>query len=403
MRDHRVGSPFHRVVEELARRGDRGDDPFDFGSAFYLEAVWAVVGRTLGLEQIVQFCDQLQEVHAAMVPQPEIAVVLQSSRIVKVVHTKNPGIVSTIVVLTLLAAACARVDKDTQREFTVRMLTSRTVSGRLERAAERGLGRIAAELGADVARVRFDDPADLSARLAEVGRSGPDLVFCVGAGFEPVLYAEAVGFPGTAFVLMPGRATAANVAGIEFLPEEAGYLAGAAAGVLAADRRLGLLRGGGQPWLESLEEGFVAGYRSRQSRITVTVAEGADGVWKLKAAGVPLALYACDSADPAVLAATRNAGLMLVVTDPEVLDLDPESVIAAVNVDVSEAMLRVAREVRDGPFVGRVFAFDLGSGVVDVVINPSLEPDELAAASTAIDEARAEVTAGLVEFDELGL
>jgi hypothetical protein len=66
-------------------------------------------------------------------------------------------------------------------------------------------------------------------------------------------------------------------------------------------------------------------------------------------------------------------------------------------------MLRVAREVRDGTFEGRVFAFDLGSGVLDVVINPNLAPDSLAAAGEALEEARAEITAGLVEFDELGL
>jgi basic membrane protein A len=322
---------------------------------------------------------------------------------VEVVHTKKLELVSTIVVLTLLSAACARVDHDTQRDFTVQMLTSRTISGRWERAAERGLGRIAAELGAEVTRVRFDDPAEAGARLAEVGRAGADLVFCVGAGFEPVLYTAATGFPDTVFVLLPGKSKTANVAGIEFLPDEAGFLAGAVAGVLAADRHLGLLRGGGQPWLETLEEGFVAGYRSRQSRATVKVAEGADGVWELIAAGVPLALYACDRADPEVLAAAHNAGLLLVATDPELLEIEPEIVVAAVDVDVSEAMLRVAREVRDGPFIGRVFAFDLGSGVVDVVINPTLALDEQAAARAALEEARAEVTAGLVEFDELGL
>jgi hypothetical protein len=53
--------------------------------------------------------------------------------------------------------------------------------------------------------------------------------------------------------------------------------------------------------------------------------------------------------------------------------------------------------------VGRVFAFDLGSGVLDVVISPDMAPDSLAVAGEALEEARAEITAGLVEFDELGL
>jgi basic membrane lipoprotein Med (substrate-binding protein (PBP1-ABC) superfamily) len=133
------------------------------------------------------------------------------------------------------------------------------------------------------------------------------------------------------------------------------------------------------------------------------VAEGADGVWELSSDGVLVSLYAADRADPEVLAAAHNAGLQLVVTDPELLDVADHTVVAAVDVDVAEAMLRVTREVRDRTFSGREFAFDLGSGVLDVVVNPALAPDTQAAANEALEEARAEITAGLVEFDGLGL
>jgi hypothetical protein len=95
--------------------------------------------------------------------------------------------------------------------------------------------------------------------------------------------------------------------------------------------------------------------------------------------------------------------LRLVVTDPELLDVASDTVVAAVDFDVAEAMLRVTREVRDHTFEGRVFAFDLGSGVLDVVVNPALAPDTRTVAEEALEEARAEITAGLVEFDGLGL
>jgi hypothetical protein len=92
-----------------------------------------------------------------------------------------------------------------------------------------------------------------------------------------------------------------------------------------------------------------------------------------------------------------------VVTHPEFLDAASDTVVAAVDFDVAEAMLRVSREVRDHTFKGRVYAFDLGSGVLDVVINPALAPDLRPVAEEALEEARAEITAGLVEFDGLGL
>jgi hypothetical protein len=135
----------------------------------------------------------------------------------------------------------------------------------------------------------------------------------------------------------------------------------------------------------------------------VEAAEGPDGVWRLKSAGIGVALYASDRSDPAVLAAAYNAGILLVVSDPDSMKVEPEVVIAAVEVDLPEAMVRIAREVRDGTFSGRAFSFDLGSGVLDVALNPDLREDRLAVATDALEDARAEVTAGLVEFDGLGL
>jgi basic membrane lipoprotein Med (substrate-binding protein (PBP1-ABC) superfamily) len=322
---------------------------------------------------------------------------------VEIVRYQPLNLVAATVALMLLAAACGQDEQPTDASFSVRMLTVRTISGRWERAAERGLGRIAAELEADVARVRVDDPANERQLLAEQGRAGVNLVFCVGGYSESTLYSVATTYPNTVFIQLPGRARAANVAGIRFLPEEVGYLAGAVAGALAPDGRLGLLHGGGQPWLEPLEEGYVAGFKSRWRRTQVTVGEGADGVWQLSSAGVMMSLYATDRSDPEVLAAAHNAGVQLVVTDPDLIEVASHTVVAAVDVDVAEAMLRVSREVRDRTFAGRVFAFDLGSGVLDVVVNPGLAPDTLAVANEALEEARAEITAGLVEFDGLGL
>ncbi len=249
---------------------------------------------------------------------------------VEVVHTHRLIVVFATVVLSLLTSACGRDEQPADASFTVRMLTARTVSGRWERAAESGLGRIAAELNADVARIRTVDPADDRDRLGDQGRAGIRLVFCVGGYSETTLYSVANAYSNTVFVLLPGRIYAGNVAGISFLPEETGYLAGAVAGALAPDGRLGLLHGGGQPWLEPLEEGYVAGFKSRWRRAKVTTGEGPEGVWELSSAGVLVSLYATDRADPEVLAAAHNAGVQLVATNPELLETEPGTVVAAV-------------------------------------------------------------------------
>jgi basic membrane lipoprotein Med (substrate-binding protein (PBP1-ABC) superfamily) len=307
------------------------------------------------------------------------------------------------VLSVLLLTGCVREERPDAEVFTVRMLTSDSLSGRWERAAERGLGLVASELDAEVGRIRVDDPDGARNRLAEQGRSGVDLVFCVGVCSERLLYTEAAAWPRTVFMMLPGTVSARNVGGIRFLPEEVGYLAGAVAGAMATENRVGLIRGEGQPWIEVLEDGFVAGFRARWRKAVVEAADGSKGIQQLSSLGIGIALYASDRAEPAVLAAARDAGLLLVGTDPEMMVANPDLVVAAIDVDVAEAMLRVAREVHDGTFVGRVYSFDLGSGVLDVRINQGLEPEVLGSAAKALELARSEVTAGLVEFDELGL
>jgi len=117
-----------------------------------------------------------------------------------------------------------------------------------------------------------------------------------------------------------------------------------------------------------------------------------------------VALYSTDQVDPQTLAAAHDAGLFLIGADPSLLDTEPDFVIAAVDVDVAEAMLRVAREVYDRTFTGKVYAFDLGSGVLDVRLNPGIAT---AGRDTdlrkALERARSEITAGWVEIEELGI
>jgi basic membrane lipoprotein Med (substrate-binding protein (PBP1-ABC) superfamily) len=322
---------------------------------------------------------------------------------VDVVCSRKLRIVPMVAMIALLAAACGRNAQPPDTRFSVRLLTDQTISGQWERAAELGSARIAAEFGSDVARVRIDDPADGRKVLADLGRAETSLVFCIGGYSETTLYSVATAYPKTVFVMLPGRVRAKNVAGITFLPEEVGYLAGAVAGALSPDAQLGILRGDGQPWLDPLEEGYVAGFKSRWRQAKPKIGEGPDGAWELSSAGVLFALYSADRADPEVLAAAHNAGLRLVTTDPELIDTESDTVVAAVEFDVPEAMMRVAREVRDHTFRGRVFAFDLGSGVLDIVVNPVLAPDTRTVAEEALEAARAEITAGLVEFDGLGL
>jgi basic membrane protein A len=308
-----------------------------------------------------------------------------------------------LIALLVAAAVGCRREEPPPPSFRVVLITSQPLSGRWERAAEQGLGRIAAVLDAEVTRRRSRNAAARRERLVRAGRAGVDLVFCVGPGFRRMVYTEASAFPGTRFVILPGRVQAANVAGIEFIPDGAGYLAGVVAGTLRSSDVVGVIRGSGQPWLEELERGFVSGFQSVHRRSESVVVAAPEGPWELASRGVEVALYAADDAEQQVLAAAHDAGLLLVATDTRLLADEPDVIAAAVVVDLPEAMLRLAREVRDGSFSGRIYGFDLGSGVLDVRLNQTLPGVSLPALKEALDMARSRVTAGIVEIEQLGI
>jgi basic membrane lipoprotein Med (substrate-binding protein (PBP1-ABC) superfamily) len=228
------------------------------------------------------------------------------------------------------------------------------------------------------------------------------LVFCVGPGFERELHSEAPAFPGTRFVLLPGRIHAANVAAIDFMPEGAAYVAGVVAANLREAKAVGVLRGSGGEWLEQLEEGFVLGFQSARPLAELVAVASPEGPWELAAGGAGVALYATDRPEPRVLAMAHDAGLLLVTTEESLLDAEPDLVAATLRVDVAEAMVRVAREALDGSFSGSVYSFDLGSGVLDVELNVSVADANMPELRDALERARSEVTAGIVEMEQLG-
>lgn len=304
-----------------------------------------------------------------------------------------------------VAAGCARraPDRDVgEAPLRVRVLTVMPVSGRWELAAEQGLGRIAAEFGADVARRRAVNSLQQRALVAEQGDSGVDLVFCVGDGYENAVFSEAPTYPETRFVLLPGRGHGTNVAGIEIVPDGAAWVAGVVAGELSTSNAVGVLRGAGGPWLDHVEAGFIKGFLSTAARRTAIVVSSPEGPWELVERGVTVALHAADHPDAEVYAAAHDAGMLLVVTDAALIDREPDVIAAAMMVDVAEAMVRLTRDVVDGVFSGGMYAFDLGSGVLDVRLNQTMADVNRPAVHDALENARSEVTAGIVEMEGLG-
>lgn len=403
----------HSPGEERARRRNSGHHAIHTGPPLHLEAVGTVVGNRINVQQLVKLGNNMQEVHGAMLAQggPGGWVIggasgSERSTISPMVAFKvrTPFVLTAVALVLVSGCGDRSSDMETvEPGYRVRLLTAKPVSGRWERSAEEGLGRIAAELGADVARLRTTEEVGIQALLRGQGEEGVDLVFCVGPGFDNAVFANAPSFPSTQFVLLPGRAHGANVTGVEFMPDGAGYVAGVVAAKLGSSRSVGVLRGAGGPWLDHLESGFIRGFLSEGYRHEAVVLSAPEGPWELAQQGANVALYATDRPEGDVLAAAHDAGVLLVAADSSLMAAEPYVVAVAIHVDVAEAMLRLARGAfEQGPTAG-FYSFGLGSGVVDVRLNPSLPETSLPTVLEALEVARSEVTAGLVEMEDLGI
>jgi len=128
-----------------------------------------------------------------------------------------------------------------------------------------GLQRAATQLGVQTRVVQSSSPADYVPNLAALARQGYNLV--VGVGFTEITAMKAVAkqFPKTHFAIVDvanaDEGGLKNVEGLLFKEQEAGYLAGYAAGLAAKDRGAHVVSSvGGQK--QPPVDRYIAGYQA---------------------------------------------------------------------------------------------------------------------------------------------
>ncbi len=311
--------------------------------------------------------------------------------------------VSLVLALLVLVLSCRQpLPPAPVPALRVRVLTTDPVDQQLALEAQAGLARIKQELNADVGMLQGTERQRRTI-LRQLGEAKTDLIFCFGSALEAAVYTEAGTYPDTRFVLLPGSSSAGNVASISFQVEEAAFVGGVLAALLRQNHPVGVIEGEGGPWLTRVQEGFAAGLHSRARHTEIITAKGTDAPWQLAKAGVGVALYRAEHTSPEVLAAAHDAGILLIVTDAQALTAAPDVVLALIVADLETAMVRLAQEVLDGGFSPRVYAFDLGSGVVDLRLADRVEQLLSSELRAVLDRARADVTAGWVEIEQLGI
>ncbi len=295
-------------------------------------------------------------------------------------------LVFNIVVGFLSACSSAKdssVDAAGNKQFSVALLTPGPISDQSwNGGAYAGLMRIRDSLGAQVSHIQTRTPAEFEENFRQYGADGYSLVF--GHGFEFQDAAARVGpaFPKTVFVTTGGTRTSANVAAMSFAFEQPSYLAGMIAASVSKSGIIGCIGGTELPPVKSGFAAFVQGVHAVNPKARVVIAylgnwedagAGKEQALAQIARGVDVIYQNADAAGLGIFqAAKESKGVYIIGSNSNQNHVAPEVTLGSVVIDLPNAFMSIAREVKSGAFAPRVHVLDTRSGVMQWVLNPSM-------------------------------
>jgi basic membrane protein A len=289
------------------------------------------------------------------------------------------------------------------------LVTGPVSDGGWNQIAYQGLQRIEKELGAQGAYQQTEKAEEFEEGFRGYARKDYNLVFGHGDEFSDAAARVAPEFPKTIFVTSGGRTVLSNAAPMVFAMEEATYLLGIIAARVSRTGKAGQIGGTELPPVKTAFAAFEAGAKSVNPRFEVTTTY--IGNWTNANAAKELALARIregadilfPNADAAGLgvfqAVTENKakGVYAFGANKNQNDIAPDVILASGVLDVPEAFLQVAREVKEGKFRGEPHHFGMKEGVVSLVYNPRLEAMIPADARQQVSKAQDAIKAGTLK------
>lgn len=324
---------------------------------------------------------------------------------------RHPGLVGALL-LAFAAVACRSEPATTQGSstgaapFKVALLSPGPVSDAGWNAlAYEGLLLIRDQLGAEVAQVQTRTPAEFEEGFRDFARRGFQLVFGHGFEFQDAAAAVAPDFPKTVFITTSGNTVRPNVAPMRFMLEEATYLEGMLAAGMSQTGKAGAIGGIEMPPVKSTIMAFEAGARAVKPEFVVAVSyvgnwedvgAAKEAALALVQQGADFLFHNADAAGLGVFQAAQARRVLAFGANRNQNDVAPDVVLSSAVIDIPQAFLRMAREVKDGRFEAKIERMGMKEGVVALVLNPRLEGRIPAALKERVAQTQAGIVAGTV-------
>ncbi len=296
--------------------------------------------------------------------------------------------------------------------FRVALLTPGSIrDAGWNQSAYEGLERIRDELGAEIAHQQTATPQDFETGFRDFAARGYDLIFGHGFEFQDAAALVASEYPDSVFITTSGSTIRPNVSPIVFEMEQATYVLGYA-GALASKRgRVGAVGGVEIPSVASTFLAFEAGARAARADVTSSIAY--IGSWTDVSAareatlaqisqGVDVLIHNANEAAAGFFQAVRESDAVIAFgSNRNQNHLAPDRILASATLQVPEALVRVALEVRGGRFEPRSIRFGLKEGVVGIAWNDALVVGLPAGVKDRADQLAREITSGAVQVPRL--
>ncbi len=295
--------------------------------------------------------------------------------------------------------------------FRVALLTPGPVSDAgWNAAAFEGLQLIKSRLGAQTAMVQTTSPADFDDAFRDFGSRGFNLIFANGFEYTDAAIQSGRDFPSTYFVVSSGNRSSANVASVSFALEQATYAEGVLAGVMSHTGIVGAIGGIELPAIKLTFEGFRLGFTSVRpaARVLVSFTGSFEDVGAAKEAalaligrGADFLIHNADAAGLGVLQAAQERHVYVFGAYRNQNVVASQAVLASAVVDVPDAFLKIATEVKAGTFRPGMLTFGMREGMVKVVFNSQLRDRIPAAAMERVKRAEQGIIDGTIRLPEL--
>lgn len=295
--------------------------------------------------------------------------------------------------------------------FKVALLTPSPISDAGWSAmAYDGLTGIKEGMGADVKQEEASGEQKIKDAMRSYAQKGYNLVFGHGYEYNAPEVEVAKDFPNTVFVSSSGDKTAKNAGAFRFELEQGFYLAGVLAAKLDKTGTVAMIGGDNVPSIESTFQGFQAGVKATKPSIKVIKVYTGDGtdVAKAKEAtltaigqGADFVIHQANAAAQGVFEACKEKNVYAFGANADQNDNPSGIVIGSAVIVARPAFLALAKEVKDGKYVGSVEKFGMKQDAIDFVINPKLKDKVPADVQALLDSTRAKIKSGALVVPEM--